>query len=61
MSKSARLEWHDQLTILNRNLKTFMQQPGDAEVAAMLAAMREYAQASRQGQIEIPVTWNSYD
>ncbi|MDB5961111.1 MAG: hypothetical protein JWP59_2405 [Massilia sp.] len=60
MSKSARYEWHDQQAALNQLFKQFLKHPGDAEMAALLADMRMYAQAARQGSIEIPVVSTVY-
>jgi hypothetical protein len=61
MSKSARYEWQDQQAALSQGLKSFLLQPGDAEMASLLAAMRDYAEAAKQGRIEIPQTWTAYD
>ena len=61
MSKSARYEWLDQQATLNTRLKEFLKHPGEAEMAAMLTDLRQYAEAAKQGRIEIPSVWTTYD
>ena len=60
MSKSARYEWRDQQAILNERMKGFLENPGEDELAAVVAEMRAYADAARAGSIEIPARWTSY-
>jgi hypothetical protein len=61
MSKTARLEWNDQQAELDQRLKGFMAKPDEANMAAVMAQMRVYAEAARTGAMEIPKTWTSYN
>ncbi len=61
MSKSARYEWRDQHAALNERMKGFLANPNTEQMEAVVAEMREYADAARTGRMEIPVTWTSYD
>lgn len=61
MSKSARYEWRDQQAALNERMKGFLENPGDEQMAALVAEMRAYADAARSGSIEIPARWTSYN
>lgn len=61
MSKSARYEWHDQQAALNERLKGFLKNPGQQQMDAVLADMQAYADSARQGRIEIPMAWTTYD
>jgi AcrR family transcriptional regulator len=60
MSKSARYEWRDQQASLNERMKGFQMNPGEAQMAAVMAEMRVYADAARSGSIEIPKVWTTY-
>ena len=61
MSKSARYEWRDQHAALNQRLKGFLANPNTEQMEAVVAEMREYADAARTGRMEIPATWTNYD
>ena len=61
MSKSARYEWRDQHAALNERMKGFLENPNTEHMEAVVAEMREYADAARTGRMEIPTTWTSYD
>lgn len=57
MSMHARHEWRDQQALVNERLKGFLDNPGSEQLAAVLAQMQAYADAARQGQLEIPKRW----
>lgn len=61
MSKTARLEWNDQQAALDQRLKVFMSHPDEEHMEAVVAQMRDYAEAAKSGAIEIPKTWTSYN
>ena len=61
MSKSARYEWRDQHAALNERMKGFLSNPNTEQMEAVVAEMREYADAAKNGRMEIPQTWTSYD
>ena len=61
MSKSARYEWRDQHAALNERMKGFLENPNTEQMEAVVAEMREYANAAKTGRMEIPQTWTSYD
>ncbi|GGE79213.1 hypothetical protein [Massilia psychrophila] len=61
MSKAARYEWRDQHAALNERMKGFQLNPSDEHMEAVLAEMRAYAEAARNGNIDIPQSWTSYD
>ena len=61
MSKSARYEWRDQQAVLQERMRGFLQNPGNEQMEAMVAEMRAYADAARNGNIEIPQRWTSYN
>lgn len=60
MSSDARYEWRDQQAALSARLKGFMQNPGNDQLDAVIAEMRTYANAAREGSIEIPTRWISF-
>jgi hypothetical protein len=60
MSKSARYEWRDQHAALNERMKGFLQNPNSEQLEAVVAEMRAYADAARNGNMEIPTSWTSY-
>ena len=60
MSKSARYEWRDQHAALNERMKGFLQNPKPELLEAVVAEMHAYADAARNGQMEIPTHWTSY-
>ncbi len=60
MSKSARYEWRDQHAALNERMKGFLANPNPEQMEAMFAEMRAYADAARNGNLEIPTAWTSY-
>jgi hypothetical protein len=61
MSKAARYEWRDQQAALNERMKGFQLNPSAEQMEAVLAEMRAYAEAARSGNIDIPMSWTSYD
>ncbi len=60
MSKSARYEWRDQHAALNERLKGFLENPNPEAIEAIVEEMRAYADAARNGSLEIPTRWTSY-
>ena len=60
MSKSARYEWRDLHAALNERMKGFWANPNPEQMEAMVVEMRAYADAARNGNMEIPTTWTSY-
>jgi hypothetical protein len=61
MSKSARYEWRDQHASLNERMKGFLQDPNPEQLEAVVAEMHAYAAAARNGNMEIPTRWTSYN
>lgn len=60
MSKTSRYAWYDQQAILNERMKGFLQNPGKEQLEAVIAEMRNYADAAKSGNIEIPKQFTSY-
>ena len=60
MSKSARYEWRDQHAALNERMKGFLENPNPEAIEAIVEEMRAYADAARNGSLEIPTRWTSY-
>jgi hypothetical protein len=60
MSKAARYEWRDQQASLNSRMKQFQLNPDAEQMEALIAEIRTYADAARNGNIEIPQSWTSY-
>lgn len=54
MSKSNRLEWSRQVAQLNERIKGFQANPDQERLDAAIAELRAYAEAARNGGIEIP-------
>ncbi|MBA5638142.1 hypothetical protein H3H37_13870 [Duganella sp. LX20W] len=54
MSKSNRLEWSRQVAQLNERIKGFQANPDQEQLEAAIAELRAYAEAARNGGIEIP-------
>jgi hypothetical protein len=54
MSKSNRLEWSKQISQLNERIKLFQANPGQEQLDAAIEQMQAYAEAARNGGIEIP-------
>ena len=42
-------------------MKNFQLNPGAEQMEAVLAEMRAYAEAARNGDIDIPQSWTSYN
>ena len=60
MSKSARYEWRDQHAALNERMKGFLANPNTEQLEAVVEEMRNYADAARTGNMEIPTKFTSY-
>jgi hypothetical protein len=54
MSKSSRYEWRDLQAALQERMKGFMQNPDAEQLEAVVAEMRAYADAAKNGSIDIP-------
>jgi hypothetical protein len=54
MSKSSRYEWRDQQASLQERMKSFLQNPDNEQLDAVVAEMRAYAAAAQAGTIDIP-------
>jgi len=54
MSKSNRLDWSKQISLMNERIKHFQADPGEEQLEAVIAELKAYAEAARNGGIEIP-------
>jgi hypothetical protein len=54
MSKTNRLDWSRQVTLMNERIKNFQANPGPEQLEAVIEEMKAYAEAARSGGIEIP-------
>lgn len=54
MSRTNRLDWSKQVTLMNERLKNFQANPGQEQLDAVIAELNAYAEAARTGGIEIP-------
>lgn len=54
MSKSNRLEWSKQVSLLNERIKGFQANPSPEHLEAAIKELQAYAEAARSGGIEIP-------
>lgn len=54
MSMLNRLDWSRKIAELNESLKGFQAEPGEKQFDAVIAEMRDYADAFQAGNIEIP-------
>ncbi|MQA21008.1 hypothetical protein [Rugamonas rivuli] len=54
MSKTNRLDWSRQVTLMNERIKSFQANPGQEQLDAVIQEMQAYAEAARNGGIEIP-------
>ena len=54
MSKSNRLDWSRQVTLMNERVKNFQANPGQEQLDAVIEELQAYAEAARNGGIEIP-------
>lgn len=54
MSKTNRLDWSRQVTLMNERIKTFQANPGQEQLDAVIEELKAYAEAARSGGIEIP-------
>ncbi|MET0264638.1 MAG: hypothetical protein ABW202_03405 [Duganella sp.] len=54
MSKTSRLDWSRQVTLMNERIKNFQANPGQEQLDAVIEEMKAYAEAARSGGIEIP-------
>ena len=60
MSKSSRYEWRDQAAALQKRMKSFVEKPGNDQLAAVIVDMRTYAAAAKAGTIDIPERFVSF-
>ncbi len=54
MSKTNRLDWSRQITLMNERIKHFQANPGQEQLDAVIAELKAYAEAAHNGGIEIP-------
>jgi len=54
MSRTNRLDWSKQITLMNERIKNFQANPGQEQLDAVIAELKAYAEAARTGGIEIP-------
>ncbi len=54
MSKTNRLDWSKQITLMNERIKSFQANPGQEQMDAVIQQLQAYAEAARSGGIEIP-------
>jgi len=54
MSKTNRLDWSRQVTLMNERIKSFQANPGQEQLDAVIEEMKAYAEAARNCGIEIP-------
>ncbi|CAN7693840.1 MULTISPECIES: hypothetical protein [Duganella] len=54
MSKTNRLDWSKQITLMNERIKNFQANPGQEQLDAVIQQLQAYAEAARSGGIEIP-------
>ena len=54
MSKTNRMDWSRQVTLMNERIKMFQANPGQEQLDAVVQEMQAYAEAARNGGIEIP-------
>lgn len=59
MSRTNRLDWSKQVTLMNERLKTFQANPGQEQLDAVIDELKAYAEAARTGGIEIPTLFNT--
>lgn len=60
MSKSSRYEWRDQQAALQERMKSFIENPSNDHMEAVVNEMRAYAAAAKSGAIEIPERFVSF-
>jgi hypothetical protein len=53
MSKTNRLDWSKQVTLMNERIKSFQANPGQEQLDAVIEELKAYAEAARTGGIEI--------
>jgi hypothetical protein len=58
MSKTNRLDWSKQITLMNERIKNFQANPGQEQLDAVIQQLQAYAEAARSGGIEIPTLFN---
>lgn len=58
MSRTNRLDWSKQVTLLNERIKNFQANPGQEQMDLVIAELKAYAEAARSGGIEIPTLFN---
>lgn len=49
MSQLSQYEWRDQAVALQNRMKSFIKNPGDDQLEAVIADMRNYAAADKAG------------
>ena len=59
MSKSNRLDWSKQVTLMNERIKHFQADPSPQQLEAVIEELKAYAEAARTGGIEIPTLFTT--
>jgi hypothetical protein len=59
MSKTNRLDWSKQVTLMNERIKSFQADPSQEQLDAAIAVLKAYAEAARTGGIEIPTLFTT--
>ena len=59
MSRTNRLDWSKQITLMNERIKNFQANPGQEQLDAVIAELKAYAEAARTGGIEIPALFTT--
>ncbi|WP_166100519.1 hypothetical protein [Duganella aceris] len=59
MSRTNRLDWSKQVTLMNERIKNFQANPGQEQLDAAIAELKAYAEAARTGGIEIPALFTT--
>jgi hypothetical protein len=59
MSRTNRLDWSKQITLMNERIKNFQANPGQEQLDAVIDELKAYAEAARTGGIEIPALFTT--
>ena len=59
MSRTNRLDWSKQITLMNERIKSFQANPGQEQLDAVIDELKAYAEADRTGGIEIPALFTT--
>jgi hypothetical protein len=59
MSRTNRLDWSKQITLMNERIKEFQANPGQEQMDAVIDELKAYAEAASNGGIEIPALFTT--